>query len=296
MWQKPARPRPGTASSGRPTGRWVAGGYCASALIFNVADGLNHFLVPPTLFDDDTLVTKMVNPDEGRGVASILVGGVAPCVTAPCVGRAELSKCSRHAIDATSARWCLCTQVVGGGPLPRLSAAGARAALRAGRRRDGGVLIIIGGAPPVAAGSAAARGARRDVVLPVPGVGQLAGARGNSCPLERAGVRGDCARVVSCRLLSTYPSSLTGWGGGGGSGSPSTSGGGTKSGGGIWGGDISRSGGASAAAEASSSSLLGCHARGGGRRLSEPPAGAAQDARAFPPRTARPPVSFWKTG
>ena len=28
---------------------WVAGGYCASALIFNVADGLNHFLVPPTL-------------------------------------------------------------------------------------------------------------------------------------------------------------------------------------------------------------------------------------------------------
>ena len=62
---------------------WVAGGYCASALIFNVADGLNHFLVPPTLFDDDTLVTKMVNPDEGRGVASILVGGVAPCVTAP---------------------------------------------------------------------------------------------------------------------------------------------------------------------------------------------------------------------
>ena len=62
---------------------WVAGGYCASALIFNVADGLNHFLVPPTLFDDDTLVTKMVNPEEGRGVASILVGGVAPCVTAP---------------------------------------------------------------------------------------------------------------------------------------------------------------------------------------------------------------------
>ena len=82
---------------------WVAGGYCASALIFNVADGLNHFLVPPTLFDDDTLVTKMVNPDEGRGVASILVGGVAPCVTAPCVGRAELSKfTARHRRDVCS--------------------------------------------------------------------------------------------------------------------------------------------------------------------------------------------------
>ena len=81
---------------------WVAGGYCASALIFNVADGLNHFLVPPTLFDDDTLVTKMVNPDEGRGVASILVGGVAPCVTAPCVGRAELSKFTAHRRDVCS--------------------------------------------------------------------------------------------------------------------------------------------------------------------------------------------------
>jgi hypothetical protein len=82
---------------------WVAGGYCASALIFNVADGLNHFLVPPTLFDDDTLVTKMVNPEDGRGVASILVGGVAPCVTAPCVGRAELSKLTaRHRRDVCS--------------------------------------------------------------------------------------------------------------------------------------------------------------------------------------------------
>jgi len=62
---------------------WVAGGYCASALIFNIADGLNHFLVPPSLFDDDTLVTRMVNPDAGRGIASILVGGIAPCFTAP---------------------------------------------------------------------------------------------------------------------------------------------------------------------------------------------------------------------
>ena len=85
---------------------WVAGGYCASALIFNVADGLNHFLVPPTLFDDDTLVTKMVNPEDGRGVASILVGGVAPCVTAPCVGRAELSKFTARLLDGVFAhRW-----------------------------------------------------------------------------------------------------------------------------------------------------------------------------------------------
>ena len=107
---------------------WVAGGYCASALIFNVADGVNHFLVPPTLFDDDTLVTKMVNPDEGRGVASILVGGVAPCVTAPaCRPRGTIE------VHGTSARWCLCTQVVGGGLVSRLFAAGARAALWAGR-------------------------------------------------------------------------------------------------------------------------------------------------------------------
>ena len=48
----------------------------------------------------------MVNPDEGRGVASILVGGVAPCVTAPCVGRAELSKLTARLLDGVFAhRW-----------------------------------------------------------------------------------------------------------------------------------------------------------------------------------------------
>ena len=50
---------------------------------FNVLKGEMSIVGPRPLFDDDTLVTKMVNPDEGRGVASILVGGVAPCVTAP---------------------------------------------------------------------------------------------------------------------------------------------------------------------------------------------------------------------
>ena len=48
----------------------------------------------------------MVNPEEGRGVASILVGGVAPCVTAPCVGRAELSKFTARLLDGVFAhRW-----------------------------------------------------------------------------------------------------------------------------------------------------------------------------------------------
>merc|ERR1711871_991811 len=87
--------------------------------------------------------------------------------------------------------------VVGGGAVPRLPAAGARATFWKGRRRDGGVLIIICGAPPVADGGAAAGGFRCDVVLPVPGVGQLARAGGDPRAMERAGVCGYCARVVS---------------------------------------------------------------------------------------------------
>ena len=60
---------------------WVAGGYFVSALLFNVADGLNHFFVPEHLFDDETLVTQMVDAFEGRG--ALAVGSIAPCITAP---------------------------------------------------------------------------------------------------------------------------------------------------------------------------------------------------------------------
>ena len=201
---------------------WVAGGYCASALIFNVADGLNHFLVPPTLFDDDTLVTKMVNPDEGRGVASILVGGVAPCVTAPCVGRAELSKFTARLLDGVFAhRWWeevlyrgfllralerLCGRAdvatVVSSCVESTSELGI-ASMAWGARNlisTPGIVAAFCRAPPVADGSAAARGARRDVVLPVPGVGELARAGGDPRAVECAGVRWDCARVVSSGL------------------------------------------------------------------------------------------------
>ena len=61
---------------------WVAGGYAASALAFNVADGLNHFVVPSVLFDDDTLVTRMINPED-NDVVALVAGSIAPCVTAP---------------------------------------------------------------------------------------------------------------------------------------------------------------------------------------------------------------------
>ena len=61
---------------------WVAGGYAVSSLAFNVADGLNHFLVPAVLFEDDTLVTQMINP-ENNDVLALVAGGLAPCLTAP---------------------------------------------------------------------------------------------------------------------------------------------------------------------------------------------------------------------
>ena len=171
---------------------WVAGGYCASALIFNVADGVNHFLVPPTLFDDDTLVTKMVNPDEGRGVASILVGGVAPCVTAPCVGRAELSK-----FTARRDGWCPCTQVVGGG---------ACGFLRALERLCGRADV----ATVVSSLLFAAHHPSLTAALPLAALGATCPtctwrrAQTQSCAragrdpraLERAGVCGDCAAAV----------------------------------------------------------------------------------------------------
>ena len=184
------RPRPGTASKWKTDWLWwVAGGYCASALIFNVADGLNHFLVPPTFFDDDTLVTKMVNPDEGRGVASILVGGVAPCVTAPWW--------------AARRRSCIAAFCCG-----RSSGCGRA------RRRDGGVFLIVCGAPPVADGGAAARGFGATWSYTRLASGNLLVPIAIHARVERAGVCWDCARVawysgdVDFNRVSFFPRGL----------------------------------------------------------------------------------------
>ena len=40
----------------------TTGSYYVSALFFNVADLANQFLLPSTVFDDESVVSKLVNP------------------------------------------------------------------------------------------------------------------------------------------------------------------------------------------------------------------------------------------
>lgn len=61
---------------------WAVGGYYVSAMFFNGADVLNHWLLPASLFNEDTVVSKLINP-ENRDVMAMAVGCVGPCITAP---------------------------------------------------------------------------------------------------------------------------------------------------------------------------------------------------------------------
>lgn len=61
---------------------WVVGGYFVSAWAFNFADALNLFIIPDCLFDDETLVTQMINP-ENNDLVALATGAIAPCLTAP---------------------------------------------------------------------------------------------------------------------------------------------------------------------------------------------------------------------
>ena len=61
---------------------WVVGGFFASIFFFGCADSINQLLVPELLFDDDTIVTQMINPEDNDLVA-LAVGAVAPCLSAP---------------------------------------------------------------------------------------------------------------------------------------------------------------------------------------------------------------------
>lgn len=61
---------------------WVVGGYFASSFAFNCADALNQFIVPDCLFDDETIVTQMINP-ENNDLLALATGAIAPCLTAP---------------------------------------------------------------------------------------------------------------------------------------------------------------------------------------------------------------------
>lgn len=61
---------------------WVTGSYFVSALLFNCADTANQFLLPSTIFDEESVVSKLVNP-ENKDLLAMAVGAVGPCISAP---------------------------------------------------------------------------------------------------------------------------------------------------------------------------------------------------------------------
>jgi hypothetical protein len=63
---------------------WVIGGYSVTVMAFRFADMLNSALVPQSWFDGEraNIVNKMIAPEE-NDVAALLVGAIAPCLSAP---------------------------------------------------------------------------------------------------------------------------------------------------------------------------------------------------------------------
>lgn len=61
---------------------WALGGYLVSAFLFNVCDLANQYMLPSKFFEQETVVSQMIQP-EGNDVLSMVVGALAPCVTAP---------------------------------------------------------------------------------------------------------------------------------------------------------------------------------------------------------------------
>lgn len=61
---------------------WAIGGYYVSALFFNMADVLNQLVLPSSLFEEETVVSKLINPENKDRVA-MAIGSVGPCVSAP---------------------------------------------------------------------------------------------------------------------------------------------------------------------------------------------------------------------
>lgn len=61
---------------------WVIGGYYASGLLFNVADSFNQWILPSSLFNDESVVSKLVKP-ENNELFAMAIGAIGPCITAP---------------------------------------------------------------------------------------------------------------------------------------------------------------------------------------------------------------------
>lgn len=61
---------------------WAIGGYYVSALLFNVADVLNQLILPASMFEEETVVSKLINP-ENKDTAAMMIGSIGPCISAP---------------------------------------------------------------------------------------------------------------------------------------------------------------------------------------------------------------------
>lgn len=61
---------------------WAIGVYFVSSLLFNVADFANHFVVPEHVLNAESVVSKLIHP-ENQDAMAMLVGSIGPCVTAP---------------------------------------------------------------------------------------------------------------------------------------------------------------------------------------------------------------------
>jgi hypothetical protein len=71
----------------RPGGNWVwwvVAGYSVSVLVFRLVDWVNGIVVPVKWFEGASrnIVSQMVAP-EGNDVIALLIGAVAPCLSAP---------------------------------------------------------------------------------------------------------------------------------------------------------------------------------------------------------------------
>lgn len=63
---------------------WTIGGYFVSSWLFNMADGINQYVLPQSLLLDQetSVVSQLITPEHNDVVASI-IGYIAPCLTAP---------------------------------------------------------------------------------------------------------------------------------------------------------------------------------------------------------------------
>eukprot|EP00180_Rhodochaete_pulchella_P004610 Plantae.Rhodophyta-Rhodochaete_pulchella.ctg8972.p1 GENE.Plantae.Rhodophyta-Rhodochaete_pulchella.ctg8972~~Plantae.Rhodophyta-Rhodochaete_pulchella.ctg8972.p1 ORF type:complete len:322 (-),score=34.68 Plantae.Rhodophyta-Rhodochaete_pulchella.ctg8972:803-1768(-) len=61
---------------------WAIGGYAVSSLLFNCADVVNQLALPPSVFSEETVVSKLVNP-ENRDLVAMAIGSIGPCISAP---------------------------------------------------------------------------------------------------------------------------------------------------------------------------------------------------------------------